>query len=244
LVAIALVPQWRHWLRGMLLATVCWGALMAPWVVYQCSLPSTPEQPSLFRATIYHGSFPDFVFDGHVENFGYPSRDDPHVAEIMASNAGLAKWVGGRMRAAPLRYLRWYLIGKPSYFLAWDDNVAAMGDAFIYPVDASPYFTRPLFRLTHALMLGLHWPLMLLAIIGAILACGRDRWLDVSARARVGSRAVGIVFLSAIVFHVIGAPYPRYGIPFWPLAYLLAIVAGITVTAWLAVLRRQSAGAR
>ncbi len=240
LAVIALVPRWRHWLRGALLATACWAALLAPWVVYQRSLPRDSDQPSLFRATIYHGSFPDFVYDGHVENFGYPARDDPHAAQIMASNAGLAEWVGGRMRAAPLRYLRWYVLGKPRYFLAWDDNVAAMGDVFIYPVDASPYFNRPMFRLTHALMVGLHWPLMLLGIAGGVLALGHQRWLALVPGARRGACVVGIVFLSAIVFHVIGAPYPRYGIPFWPLAYLLAIAAAATTIDRMRALRRPN----
>lgn len=225
LITVGLVRRWRHWLRPVALATACWAVLLLPWLVYKQSLPPTPDQPNLLRATLYHGSFPDFMYENQPRNYGYPYRDDPHAEEIMASDAGLRKWVGARIRAEPLRYLRWYLLGKPRYFLSWGNDVAGMGDIYIYPVDASPFFSRPLFRGIHALMFGLHWPLMLLGIVGALIAWWRPRWLGLAPSALVGARVAALVFMTAILLHMVGAPYPRYGIPFRPLAYVLAVAA-------------------
>jgi 4-amino-4-deoxy-L-arabinose transferase-like glycosyltransferase len=226
LIVIALVRRWRYLLRPVAIAAACWALLLLPWLIYQQSIPSGPEQPNLLRTTLYHGSFPDFKYQNQSRNYGYPYRDDPHAAEIMASNAGLRKWVGARIRAEPLHYLNWYLLGKPRYFLSWG-IVAGMGDIYIYPVDASPYLSRPTFLLIHALMFSLHWPLMLLGIAGALAALWRPRWLGLSPRSLLAARTVALILLSAILLHMMGAPYPRYGIPFRPLAYILAVAFGV-----------------
>lgn len=222
-VLVALVRRWRHLIRPVGLATACWAVLLVPWLAYHQSIPTSPDNPDLLRASLYHGSFPDFTFDGHVENVGFPARDDPHAAEIMASYAGMRKWIGGRMRAQPIRYLEWYLMGKPRYFLSWYP-IAAGGDIFIYPVDASPFLSRPSFQLIHALMVGLHWPLMWFAIGTAVLSCARPRSLGLAPTAAKTTRLLAIVFLAAIALHMIGAPYPRYSIPFRPPAFMLAVL--------------------
>jgi 4-amino-4-deoxy-L-arabinose transferase-like glycosyltransferase len=230
-ITVALVPRWRTMFRPVALATACWAVLLLPWFVYQQSIPSSPTQPNLLRASLYHGSFPGFVFDNHVENYGYPYRDDPYAPEIMASNAALVRHVGARMRAQPVRYLGWYLLGKPLYFLAWNDDVAADGDIYIYPVDSSPYQRRPTLIAIHALMLGLHWPLMLAGFLGSTVLCVRPQWLRLSPARLAGGRTLALLFLSAIVLHMIGAPFPRYGIPFWPIAYIVALAATAAVIA-------------
>ena len=225
LLVVALRRKWRPLLRPVAIAGVCWVTLLMPWLVYQQSIPASADHPNSLRESLHHGSFPDFVFENHTENYGYPYRDDPHLMEIMASNAGLVHWVGQRMRAEPMHYLRWYLVGKPLYFLAWNNDAAGAGDIFIYPVDASPYFSRPLFRLVHAVMFGLHWPLMLLGVAGGLAACFSSRWLGLTPTSLIATRIIAAIFLSAIVIHMIGAPFPRYGIPFRPLAYALAVVS-------------------
>jgi len=39
---------------------------------------------------------------------------------------------------------------------------------------------------------------------------------------------VSAIVLYAIAFHMIGAPFPRYGVPFRPLLYMLAILLAST----------------
>jgi hypothetical protein len=127
------------------------------------------------------------------------------------------------MRAEPLRYLQWYIVGKPRFFLAWDNSAAGAGDAFIDQVADSPFFHRTSFRLMHAFMYGLHWPLMLLGICSALIAILRPSFFGpgFDRRPLVLLAWLGI---AAILFHMIGAPYPRYGIPFWPVFYALGAI--------------------
>ena len=45
----------------------------------------------------------------------------------------------------------------------------------------------------------------------------------------LAARIVAGVFGYALVFHMIGAPFPRYGIPFRPLLYPMAILTGMAL---------------
>jgi len=232
LVAIAamLAPGRRARLRSPAwFAAVTWLVLVLPWFAYKHTVPPAPDQPDLFRATLYHGSFPDFRYGELPAEHGTPYRHDPHADESMASMAGLVHWAGARMAADPLRYLRWYVIGKPASLLAWDNTIGGDGDAFLYRVDASPWLSRPAFRAMHALLYGLHVPLMLAGLLAAVVAVARPRWFRPPLDPRA-LRVLGGVALATILFHVIGAPYPRYGIPFWPLLYVLA--ASLAAQAW------------
>jgi len=207
--------RWREGLAAVLVAC----ALLAPWLAYK---HSHPAQPDLLRATLYHGSFPGFMFEDDPRTLGMAYRFDPEASRAMASNEGLLEVVGSRMRAQPLRYAGWYLVGKPIYFLAWDNSAGGTSDAFIYPATASPFRDRPAFRAMHAGMWILHWPLMLLAVATAVIA-----WLRPAALTGIGDlaalRFLATIALGAIALHMIGAPYPRYGIPFQPLLYVLAL---------------------
>jgi hypothetical protein len=159
---------------------------------------------------------------------GMAYRFDPESSEAMASTAGLLRVVGERMRAEPGRYARWYLLGKPAYFLAWDNRAGGTRDVFIYPVTKSPFLDRPAFRAMHAAAHLLHWPLMLLAVAVSLVAWLRPAWLARESD-RTGTRLLAAVALGAIVLHMIGAPYPRYGIPFRPLFYLLAMIGSLAL---------------
>jgi len=221
LALVALLPRARPWLKPALVATACCFLILLPWLAYKQSLPIRSDQSNLLRATLYHGSFPGFMYDGDPRTKGFAYRFDPRASEAMSSYGGLGRVVGDRMAAAPLQYLRWYLFGKPMSFLSWDNRSPGAGGAFIEPVADSPFFHRASFRLAHAFMSGLHWPLMLLGIAGALLALLRPRLFAATSRLR-SLQLVSWLAIAAIILHVIGAPYPRYGIPFWPLFYVLA----------------------
>jgi len=70
----------------------------------------------------------------------------------------------------------------------------------------------------------LHAPLMVLAMAAAAVA-----WLPAVARllSRDGLWALWVLSLVMVHFtllHVVGAPFPRYGIPLRPLAYVMSMV--------------------
>jgi hypothetical protein len=215
---LALLPAWRaRWREGAIAFTFA-AVLLLPWFAYRHAHPAKPD---LLRATLYHGAFPGFMYDDHPETLGMGYRYDPKADEALASNAGLLHVVASRMRAQPTRYARWYILGKPAYFLAWDNRAGGTDDIFIYPVASSPFLDKPVFRAIRAFMHALHWPLMLLGVATALAACLRSRWFTGLADP-TALRALALVAIGAILLHMIGAPYPRYGIPFRPLFYLLA----------------------
>lgn len=217
-------PHGRPFLKKAAISIVVCVALLSPWMAYKQSLPVRPDQPNLLRATLYHGSFPGMMYADDPRTFGFGYRFDPHAAEIMSSDAGLVKWVGARMRAQPVKYLAWYLVGKPRFFLSWNNSAAGAGDIFTDELADSPYFHRVSFRAMRALMFALHWPLMLLGVFAAFAALLRPAWFPATIEAKP-LRMLAWLVLLAIAFHMIGAPYPRYGIPFRPLFYLLALAA-------------------
>ena len=238
LALVVLLPRGRPWRKQTAIAVGACCLLLLPWLAYKQSLPVRADQPDLLRATLYHGSFPDLTYNGDRRTFGFAYRFDPRAKEAMSSNAGLLRVVGTRMREQPLRYLRWYVLGKPVFFLSWDNSAAGAGDAFIDRLVDSPFYHRTSFKLMHAFMHGLHWPLMLLGIATALAAWLRPRIF--SGKIDLASlRLVSALALAAIVLHMIGAPYPRYGIPFRPLFYLLATTGLMVVFARLK-LRGQS----
>ena len=110
-----------------------------------------------------------------------------------------------------------------------------------HPVSASPFVQRPSFAAIRALMFVLHWPLMLFGVAGAFTALWRPKWFRFEDERRVaGRQAMALVLLVAILLHMIGASFPRYGIPFRPLEYLLAVAM---MTAQWRGMRRQTVAA-
>jgi len=130
-------------------------------------------------------------------------------------------YISQKFAEQPLTYLRWYLIGKIQFFLDWN-IVDGYRDIFTYPVLQSPYYSNRAFIATHALMRGLHWPLAVAGMIGALLAWTPFARLACSDWRLGAMRVMSCVMLYALLVHIVGAPYPRYSIPFRPLQYLLA----------------------
>jgi hypothetical protein len=102
----------------------------------------------------------------------------------------------------------------------------------------SPYFDDRFIDTTHRISHWLHWPLMLLGLMGACLPWWRAQQWGLSGRVLVAARIVSLIVFYAIGLHMIGAPYPRYGIPFRPLLYPLALL-GLTSVVGLIDPRRQ-----
>ena len=76
----------------------------------------------------------------------------------------------------------------------------------------------------------LHWPLMLLGLLGAATAWVKPHWIATNEASINGARFISAVVAYAIALHMVGTPFPRYGIPFRPLLYILAVsvlVAGV-----------------
>jgi 4-amino-4-deoxy-L-arabinose transferase-like glycosyltransferase len=197
--------------------------VMAPWFVRNQALPKTPVQPSLVINFLHHGSYPGFMYNDDPASLGIPYRFDPDSERISRDIPGILRHIVGHFRTEPAKYLRWYLLGKPGTLFAWD-NIEGVGDIYIYYVDHSPFeeigWMASLRSISHAL----HWPLVLLGAFSLMLVFWRPQWLGLTDATRPPARLAAAIVLYAIAFHIIGAPYPRYGIPFRPLLFALALL--------------------
>jgi 4-amino-4-deoxy-L-arabinose transferase-like glycosyltransferase len=220
LAAFAL-PGLRAQRHGALLALLAFLLVQLPWLVRNQGSHIDHSQGSLMVATLHHGAYPGFLYQGRPETLGWPFRFDPASEAAERDLPGALADIAGKFRAAPATYLRWYLVGKPGTFLSW--GYVQGHDIFVFDTPRSPYLDDPRFVALRAVMLALHWPLMLLGVVAAALAFWRPRWLRLGDAAIPAARVVAAVVLYAIAFHMVAAPFPRYGVPFRPLLYLLAM---------------------
>jgi 4-amino-4-deoxy-L-arabinose transferase-like glycosyltransferase len=211
-------------LAGVLLVVLGFGLVYAPWVLRNHLTPGDLQEDRLLVNALHHGLYPDFMYAGDPASFGFPYRADPRGEAIGRDVHSVLAEVKRRFATEPGTHLRWYLLGKPAALWSWD-IVAGMGDVFVYPVTKTPYWRSAVFHYTHRLMHALHRPLMLLALTGAVLV-----WLPLARRALtapqlIAARTLALLVAYVTALHTVGAPFPRYGVPFRPLAYALAAVA-------------------
>jgi hypothetical protein len=164
------------------------------------------------------------MFDGRPETYGFPYRFDPRTPEITRSRQAVLSEMLSRFRREPISNAGWYLLGKPAALWSWD-IVQGQGDVFVFPVSRSPYGVQPVFVWSHRLMKWLHLPLIALGMFGSILA-----WLPMVAGrmapvSRAAVRLVSLLLIYTTVLHMLGAPFPRYSVPFRPLIYGMAMFA-------------------
>jgi hypothetical protein len=203
-------------LLGFLLA-------MSPWWIRNATLPPARAETSKMLNFLLHGSYPDFTYDHNPESYGDPYRYDPRFPEYDRSLSTALAHIARNFRDDPTTQLRWYLIGKPGFFLSWTITKGA-GDVFVYEPLTSPYFHDRFIDTTHRVSYWLHWPLMLFGMLGACLPWWRAERSGLSGGGLIAARCVSLVVLYAIGLHMIGAPYSRYSIPFRPLFYALAML--------------------
>jgi len=227
-------PRPRAW-RTLAVLALGIATLMGPWWARNLVQLGQFDDRGLAVNTLWHGIYPDFLYQDQPESLGMPYKFDPEATTISQSTATVVDALVQRASADPARYLRWYLVGKPLSLVAWDE--VRIGDAFILSVSSSPYFGQPVFLATHLVARVLHWPLMALALVGSLLAWRRRSPLVSPAQA-AGLRVVGLLLLYVLAVHVAGAPYSRYSVPFRPELYLMACYAVAEAGAWLR--RRRS----
>jgi 4-amino-4-deoxy-L-arabinose transferase-like glycosyltransferase len=217
------VPALRAQRRGALLLFAAFLAVQAPWIVRNRLIPDSGPKQNLMVDFLQHGSYPNFMYEGNPESLGFPYAFDPKLKESTKDLPSVLGNIAGHFRAEPVRYARWYLLGKPAAFLGWD-TINGYEDIFEYPPNRTPYLEDPLFVWLRLLALWLHWPLMLLGFGGAMFVAWRPQAFGiVDGRRQMVARFVALVVLYAIAFHMVGAPFPCYAAPFRPLLYTLAV---------------------
>lgn len=236
LLACALSPRLRPRLKKAAIGFACFLAFVGAWQLRNLDVPR--GGPGLSVVSMYHGAFPELMYGRIRASYGFPYRFDPDLEAHSRDLRAVAGFVASEFREQPGRMARWYLLGKPEFFLSWN-IIAGGGGPFVYPVVASPYLDSGVFRGLYAGSFLLHWPLTLLALTAMLVAAWRPRLLAHDPRRQRQLRLLALVLGTMLVLHAIGAPYPRYGIPFRPLVYLLALA--LLHGLWRS--RREGAGA-
>jgi 4-amino-4-deoxy-L-arabinose transferase-like glycosyltransferase len=219
---VAVQPGTRRGTNAAAWLVLGFAVVVAPWMLRNWLAIGAAGDGTLMISTLHHGMYPQFMYGGRPETFGFPYRFDPDAARIAESVGSVLQAIAGRFRDAFWEHLAWYL-EKPLWFLRWG-IVAGQGDIFIYPTESSPYYGQPLFVWTRAAMYATHPLLVGLSLLGAVTA-----WLPFARRffddgPLFSLRLLSAAYLYFIAIHVVGAPFPRYSIPVRPLTYALALV--------------------
>jgi 4-amino-4-deoxy-L-arabinose transferase-like glycosyltransferase len=222
LALVLLLPRWRSFRVATWVGMAGFALVLGPWIARNASGQVDNPKSSLMVKALAHGSYPGFMFENRPETFGFPYRFDPDADRIAKDLPSVLRHIAGRFRDHPVSYSRWFFIAKPGYFLAWG-NIQGW-DIFVQPVERSPWFAVQGFRALRFASLIAHWPLMFLGLVGIVVAARPGR-LELPLAARLASGTVALVVAYAIAFHLVVAPFPRYGLPFRPLIYLLAMLA-------------------
>ena len=221
-IALLLVP--------CLLPAIAWQAWM--------HVHTQGDSPIRTIATLYHGSFPDLMFDGDPRTRNYAYRVDPMADYAMASIGNTLDVIWTRFVADPLTYLKWYLFGKIQVFWQFD-LVKGAKDVFIYPPAKSPWLDGPPWSWIVTLHRWAHPLIMVTGFAGCAVALWRMARRRLDPCSAVGMSAILVLY--ATILHMIAAPYTRYSIPFKPFLVLLATYA--LHLAWVSLRdRRHGAG--
>jgi len=218
-----LVPSLRPFRRASLAVLLGFVLLQAPWQLRKALLPANGPDMNLTVNFLQHGSYPGLMYENRPETYGFPYAYDPLLKQSTRSVGTVLAGIAHHFEKEPLRYARWYLLGKPGEFLAWTIT-NGYGEVFPYPPLRSPFLDDPNYRRMLALAWALHWPLMLAGLAGALLGALRPNLLGLDGDATAVVRVVAAVVIYAVAFHMIGAPFSRYSVPFRPFFYVLAMV--------------------
>jgi hypothetical protein len=222
LIAVLALPRLRSFRKAALVAFACFALVLAPWLIRNLSDSVSKPESSLAVNSLLHGSYPNFMYENQPESFGYPYYYDPNSKQYARDLPSVLNHIADRFQAEPLVYAQWYLIGKPRAFLTWGHIQG--WDILIYPVSHTPYYEDIRFAIIRIWSEKLHWPLMFLGMIGGFMALARPHWLQLDTDSTRAATIVALVLAYGIVFHMIVAPFPRYGIPFRPLLFALAML--------------------
>jgi 4-amino-4-deoxy-L-arabinose transferase-like glycosyltransferase len=229
--AVSLALRSEAWIRrGLLVLCVGVVVVQAPWWIRNVVTDLDVSQGSLMVQSLHHGSYPGFVHEGNPHSYGWPFRYDPVSERVERDLPSVAQDILRKFQERPWEMTRWYLLGKPGYFLSW--GYVQGQDIYVYDTKHSPYGTMPLFTALRTISLWAHWPMMLLGVLAAACTWWRPAWLGLEGNALVAARILAVTVAYAIAFHMVVAPYPRYGIPFRPLLYMLAALGLAAAFQW------------
>ena len=195
--------------------------IMAIWAVRNLYAIGSASDPHLMIGTLHHGMYPGLLYNGNPDTFGYPYRSDPDSKFISQSLTSVLQAIFHRFINEPAEHLAWYL-SKPAYLFQWNHIQGIQ--IFTYPPLTSTYFAEnSIFDITRKLMEHIHYVLVILSMIGALIVFTPFGYSVFPMQQRRPVQLIAALYLYFVFIHMITAPFPRYSIPVRPITYLLAI---------------------
>ena len=188
------------------------------------SVPAgAPKGSNRAIETMSHGAYPDFIYKSPYYK-RFPYREDPSQPVFGSSIKNFWRILWPRVKKDPVRYVRWYLAGKPYYLWSWD-IIQGAGDIYIVPVEESLFQVSAVAGSIREVMKFLH-PVTLFLALSSIpaLFLGKRLWGN-------GGRVCSLPILPLTIciyftlIYMVFAPWPRYGVPLRPELYLCAMWA-------------------
>ena len=172
--------------------------------------------------TMSHGAYPDFIYkDPHY--WGIPYREDPQQPYFGSSIKNFSEVLWTRVKDEPLRYLVWYLIGKPYYFWNWN-IIQGTGDIYINPIKSDLFIESMFAANIKKVMAFLHPLFLLLTLFSIPVIFFKKKMIRIFDRDDINVALIPMIAcLYFTIIYSIFAPWPRYSIPLRPELYLCAI---------------------
>lgn len=198
--------------------------IFGPWLIFKNNYVERNESDprSLLTVGIYHGMFPDMMYQDRPETRGYAYRFDPNAESIPRSFESLGKELYRRFTEAPLKHATWYLLKKPMIYWQWD-TISGWKDTFVYPLESTPYHYEPIFRVTHIISKITYPLVMLFALLGNIIIWIPAATKNLSQRSVFTFKMISLLIIYFTLLHVVFAPYPRYSVPLKPFIFMMAM---------------------
>ena len=191
---------------------------ICPWLLWS-SFQETHDDKSPLAAQIALGGYPDLIFKS-PHNRGYPYKEDPEYANMISGVKPALTTIWMRAKHEPLKYINWYLLGKPAMFHQ-PELIVGQGGVFVYEVNSTIYDVSKIASWTYKVMLFMHPVLVALALVACV-------WQLITLLLGHGSLSLfSIYIVSAFILyftalHMVLAPLPRYSIPLYPVIYIMA----------------------
>jgi len=197
--------------------------IFGPWMVRNLSTLGVLADDQVKYYNLKYGLYPGLMYQDDPKTLGYPYKFDPRDSEIKPQLESVLHEVKRRFTTEPARHLKWYLYQKGIMYWSWH-MVVGSGEHLIFPVIESPYFNHPLFIATSEVMKILHWPLVILGLLGTILIWIPRFNKEYSSEQLLFIRTLSLLLIYFTAVHVVTFPLPRYAIPIRPILYAMAFV--------------------
>lgn len=197
--------------------------VFSPWIIRNQISDDMVSDKNLMAISLLAGAYPDLMYRSDPQTYPYPFLHDPNFQEYSHNTASAIKEIGRRFLDGPSQLAKWYLVGKPILLWQWDIT-HGIGGAFVYRVNYSPYNSSVFYRFTYIASKVMHWPLVILGLIGCVIAWLPSRHTLLPEKSMLTSRVISITLLYFLFIHIVTFAEARYAVPLRPLLSIMALL--------------------